>query len=204
MVVVDSLSLQWKLQEIESFLGSMGPPKLFLVLLTLALNVLFPGGLFGSSTFSQPVTSSTSTGFGFGTPGGTTTSLFGSTNTGGGLFSQQSNAFSQSKPTGFGSECLFLFRRSSVTGQHCTTVNTVWIFFYTFIFCFLCFTAFGTSTSSGGLFGTTSTNSNPFGGTSTSLFGATGFGATQTTGTTLKFNVGSLIFPLLYRDSPVF
>ncbi|XP_041088599.1 nuclear pore complex protein Nup98-Nup96 isoform X1 [Polyodon spathula] len=111
------------------------------------------GGLFGSGTFSQPVTSSTSTGFGFGTPGGTTTSLFGSTNTGGGLFSQQSNAFSQSKPTGFGT--------------------------------------FGTSTSSGGLFGTTSTNSNPFGGTSTSLFGATGFGATQTTGTTLKFNAPS-------------
>ncbi|XP_066555772.1 nuclear pore complex protein Nup98-Nup96 isoform X3 [Amia ocellicauda] len=108
------------------------------------------GGLFGSSTFSQPVTSSTSTGFGFGAASGTTNSLFGTTNTGGGgLFSQQSNAFGPNKPAAFGT--------------------------------------FGTSTSSGGLFGTTSTNSNPFGGTSGSLFGSSGFGATQT-GTTLKFN----------------
>uniref|UniRef100_A0A4W5NGM8 Nuclear pore complex protein Nup98-Nup96 n=1 Tax=Hucho hucho TaxID=62062 RepID=A0A4W5NGM8_9TELE len=63
-----------------------------------------PGGLFGSSTFSQPVTSSTSSGFGFGTPSGTSTSLFGSTNTGGGggLFSQQSNAFGAAKPASFG------------------------------------------------------------------------------------------------------
>uniref|UniRef100_A0A8C8M4U7 Nuclear pore complex protein Nup98-Nup96 n=1 Tax=Oncorhynchus tshawytscha TaxID=74940 RepID=A0A8C8M4U7_ONCTS len=62
------------------------------------------GGLFGSSTFSQPVTSSTSSGFGFGTASGTSTSLFGSTNTGGGggLFSQQSNAFGAAKPASFG------------------------------------------------------------------------------------------------------
>lgn len=64
------------------------------------------GGLFGSSTFSQPATSSTSTGFGFGAASGTSTSLFGNSATGttGGLFSQQSNAFSANKPTSFGSE----------------------------------------------------------------------------------------------------
>ncbi|XP_069565687.1 nuclear pore complex protein Nup98-Nup96 isoform X1 [Brachyistius frenatus] len=63
-----------------------------------------PGGLFGSSTFSQPATSSTSTGFGFGAASGTTTSLFGSTGTGttGGLFSQPNNAFGATKPTSFG------------------------------------------------------------------------------------------------------
>uniref|UniRef100_A0A3P8XIQ2 Nuclear pore complex protein Nup98-Nup96 n=1 Tax=Esox lucius TaxID=8010 RepID=A0A3P8XIQ2_ESOLU len=61
------------------------------------------GGLFGSSTFSQPVTSSTSSSFGFGAASGTSTSLFGSTNTGGGgLFSQQSNAFGAAKPASFG------------------------------------------------------------------------------------------------------
>ncbi|KAL7844543.1 hypothetical protein SRHO_G00230820 [Serrasalmus rhombeus] len=109
-----------------------------------------PGGLFGSSTFSQPVTSSTSSGFGFGAASGTSNSLFGSTNTGGGgLFSQQGNAFGANKPASFGT--------------------------------------FGTSTSSGGLFGTTSTTSNPFGGTSGSLFGSSGFTATQP-GTTIKFN----------------
>uniref|UniRef100_A0A667ZD82 Nuclear pore complex protein Nup98-Nup96 n=1 Tax=Myripristis murdjan TaxID=586833 RepID=A0A667ZD82_9TELE len=111
-----------------------------------------PGGLFGSSTFTQPVTSSTSTGFGFGAASGTSTSLFGSTNTGtgGGLFSQQNSAFGANKPASFGS--------------------------------------FGTSTSSGGLFGSTNTTSNPFGGTSGSLFGGSGFSATQQPGTTLKFN----------------
>ncbi|XP_037543684.1 nuclear pore complex protein Nup98-Nup96 [Nematolebias whitei] len=63
-----------------------------------------PGGLFGSSTFSQPATSSTSTGFGFGAATGTSTGLFGSTGTGtsSGLFTQQSNAFG-AKPTSFGS-----------------------------------------------------------------------------------------------------
>ncbi|XP_060792390.1 nuclear pore complex protein Nup98-Nup96 isoform X4 [Neoarius graeffei] len=105
-------------------------------------------GLFGSSSFSQPVTSSTSSGFGFGATSGTSNSLFGSTNTGGGgLFSQPGNAFGASKPASFGT--------------------------------------FGTSTSSGGLFGTTNTTSNPFGGAS-SLFGASGFTASQP-GTTIKF-----------------
>uniref|UniRef100_A0A3P9DGP7 Nuclear pore complex protein Nup98-Nup96 n=1 Tax=Maylandia zebra TaxID=106582 RepID=A0A3P9DGP7_9CICH len=47
---------------------------------------------------------------------------------------------------------------------------------------------FGTSTSSsGGLFGSTNTTSNPFGG-ATSLFGGSGFSATQQPGTTVKFN----------------
>ncbi|KAM9846701.1 nuclear pore complex protein Nup98-Nup96 isoform 2-T2 [Aulostomus maculatus] len=110
-----------------------------------------PGSLFGSSTFSQPATSSTSTSFGFGAPSGTSTSLFGNTATGtsGGLFSQPSNAFGANKPTSFGS--------------------------------------FGTSTSSGGLFGSANTTSNPFGGTN-SLFGGSGFSATQQPGTTVKFN----------------
>lgn len=64
------------------------------------------GGLFGSSTFSQPATSSTNTGFGFGAASGTSTSLFGNTGTGttGGLFSQPNNAFGANKPTSFGSE----------------------------------------------------------------------------------------------------
>uniref|UniRef100_A0A3P9IE46 Nuclear pore complex protein Nup98-Nup96 n=1 Tax=Oryzias latipes TaxID=8090 RepID=A0A3P9IE46_ORYLA len=64
-----------------------------------------PGGLFGSSTFSQPPTSSTSTGFGFGANSGTSTNLFGSTPTGtsSGLFSQPNNAFGANKPATFGS-----------------------------------------------------------------------------------------------------
>ncbi|XP_069825440.1 nuclear pore complex protein Nup98-Nup96 isoform X2 [Dendropsophus ebraccatus] len=62
-----------------------------------------PGGLFGTGTFNQTATSSTSTGFGFGTSTGTTNSLFGATNTGGGLFSSQSNAFGQTKPSTFSS-----------------------------------------------------------------------------------------------------
>ncbi|XP_017296751.1 nuclear pore complex protein Nup98-Nup96 isoform X2 [Kryptolebias marmoratus] len=111
-----------------------------------------PGGLFGSSTFSQPATSSTSTGFGFGAASGTSTSLFGNTGAGAtsGLFSQPTNAFGANKPTSFGS--------------------------------------FGTSTSGGaGLFGSTNTTSNPFGGSS-SLFGGSGFSASQQPGTTVKFN----------------
>ncbi|KAM9331933.1 nuclear pore complex protein Nup98-Nup96 isoform 2-T2 [Pholidichthys leucotaenia] len=110
-----------------------------------------PGGLFGSNTFTQPATSSTSTGFGFGASGGTSTSLFGNTGTGtsGGLFSQQNNAFGANKPATFGS--------------------------------------FGTSTSTGGLFGSTNTTPNPFGGTN-SLFGSSGFSASQQPGTTVKFN----------------
>ncbi|XP_023683557.2 nuclear pore complex protein Nup98-Nup96-like isoform X1 [Paramormyrops kingsleyae] len=78
------------------------------------------GGLFGSSTFSQPVTSSTSTGFGFGAASGTSNSLFGSTNTGGGgLFSQQSNAFGTNKPASFGT-----FGTSSSSGGLFGTTNT--------------------------------------------------------------------------------
>uniref|UniRef100_A0A7N8Y0C4 Nuclear pore complex protein Nup98-Nup96 n=1 Tax=Mastacembelus armatus TaxID=205130 RepID=A0A7N8Y0C4_9TELE len=69
------------------------------------LLLLPSGGLFGSSTFSQPATSSTSTGFGFGAASGTSTSLFGNSGTGtsSGLFSQQNNAFGANKPTSFGS-----------------------------------------------------------------------------------------------------
>ncbi|XP_033833851.1 nuclear pore complex protein Nup98-Nup96 isoform X2 [Periophthalmus magnuspinnatus] len=79
-----------------------------------------PGGLFGSTTFSQPATSSTSSGFGFGANTGTSTSLFGSTNTGttGGLFSQNNNAFGANKPTSFGS-----FGTSTSSGGLFTTSN---------------------------------------------------------------------------------
>lgn len=59
------------------------------------------------------------------------------------------------------------------------------------------FAAFGTSTSSGGLFGTTNTTSNPFGGTS-SLFGSSGFTSTQP-GTTIKFNVFLIILFYVYE-----
>ncbi|XP_057677624.1 nuclear pore complex protein Nup98-Nup96 isoform X2 [Corythoichthys intestinalis] len=48
------------------------------------------------------------------------------------------------------------------------------------------FGSFGTSTSTGGLFGSTNTTANPFGG-GTSLFGGSGFSATQQPGTTIKF-----------------
>ncbi|XP_055493395.1 nuclear pore complex protein Nup98-Nup96 isoform X1 [Leucoraja erinacea] len=57
-----------------------------------------PGGLFGSSSFGQPATSSTNAGFGFGTS--TSNSLFGGTSTGGLFSNQQTNAFTQSKPAG--------------------------------------------------------------------------------------------------------
>lgn len=72
-------------------------------------NYSFPaGGLFGSNTFSQPATSSTSTGFGFGPSSGTSTSLFGNTAAGTttSLFSNQNNAFGSTKPTTFGSKRL--------------------------------------------------------------------------------------------------
>ncbi|XP_026577423.1 nuclear pore complex protein Nup98-Nup96 [Pseudonaja textilis] len=78
-----------------------------------------PGGLFGASTFSQPATSSTSTGFGFGTSTGTSSSLFGTASTGGGLFSNQSNAFAQNKPVGFGN-----FGTSTSSGGLFGTTNT--------------------------------------------------------------------------------
>ncbi|XP_069496441.1 nuclear pore complex protein Nup98-Nup96 isoform X2 [Ambystoma mexicanum] len=78
-----------------------------------------PGGLFGTTTFNQPATS-TSTGFGFGaSAGGTTNSLFGTANTGGGLFSSQSNAFGQTKPGGFGN-----FGTSTSTGGLFGTTST--------------------------------------------------------------------------------
>ncbi|XP_042543523.1 nuclear pore complex protein Nup98-Nup96 isoform X1 [Dipodomys spectabilis] len=77
-----------------------------------------PGGLFGTSSFSQPATS-TSTGFGFGTSTGTSNSLFGSSSTGTSLFSSQNNAFAQNKPTGFGN-----FGTSTSSGGLFGTTNT--------------------------------------------------------------------------------
>ncbi|XP_036283833.1 nuclear pore complex protein Nup98-Nup96 isoform X5 [Pipistrellus kuhlii] len=77
-----------------------------------------PGGLFGSSSFSQPATS-TSTGFGFGTSTGTSNSLFGAASTGTSLFSSQNNAFAQNKPTGFGN-----FGTSTSSGGLFGTTNT--------------------------------------------------------------------------------
>ncbi|ELK32340.1 Nuclear pore complex protein Nup98-Nup96 [Myotis davidii] len=76
-----------------------------------------PGGLFGSSSFSQPAT--TSTGFGFGTSTGTSNSLFGAASTGTSLFSSQNNAFAQNKPTGFGN-----FGTSTSSGGLFGTTNT--------------------------------------------------------------------------------
>ncbi|KAF4805133.1 hypothetical protein TURU_002071 [Turdus rufiventris] len=85
------------------------------------MNSLFlsAGGLFGSTTFNQPATSSTSTGFGFGTSTGTSNSLFGTTSTGGSLFSSQNNAFGQNKPAGFGN-----FGTSTSSGGLFGTTNT--------------------------------------------------------------------------------
>ncbi|XP_021098891.1 nuclear pore complex protein Nup98-Nup96 isoform X5 [Heterocephalus glaber] len=77
-----------------------------------------PGGLFGTNSFSQPATS-TSTGFGFGTSTGTSNSLFGTASTGTSLFSSQSNAFPQNKPSGFGN-----FGTSTSSGGLFGTTNT--------------------------------------------------------------------------------
>ncbi|XP_061106548.1 nuclear pore complex protein Nup98-Nup96 isoform X2 [Conger conger] len=77
------------------------------------------GGLFGSNTFNQPVTSSTSAGFGFGAAGGASNSLFGSAATGGGLFSQPNNAFAANKPATFGT-----FGTSTSAGGLFGTTNT--------------------------------------------------------------------------------
>uniref|UniRef100_G1S672 Nuclear pore complex protein Nup98-Nup96 n=1 Tax=Nomascus leucogenys TaxID=61853 RepID=G1S672_NOMLE len=77
-----------------------------------------PGGLFGTSSFSQPATS-TSTGFGFGTSTGTANTLFGTASTGTSLFSSQNNAFAQNKPTGFGN-----FGTSTSSGGLFGTTNT--------------------------------------------------------------------------------
>ncbi|XP_066475536.1 nuclear pore complex protein Nup98-Nup96 [Tiliqua scincoides] len=104
-----------------------------------------PGGLFGSSTFSQPATSSTSTGFGFGTSTGTSSGLFGTASTGGGLFSSQNNAFAQNKPVGFGN-----FGTSTSSGGLFGTTNT---------------TSNPFGGTSGSLFGTTSFTTVPTGTT---------------------------------------
>ncbi|XP_050188725.1 nuclear pore complex protein Nup98-Nup96 [Myiozetetes cayanensis] len=104
-----------------------------------------PGGLFGSTTFSQPATSSTSTGFGFGTSTGTSNSLFGTTSTGGGLFSSQNNAFAQNKPAGFGN-----FGTSTSSGGLFGTTNT---------------TSNPFGSTSGSLFGPTSFTAAPTGTT---------------------------------------
>ncbi|NWX20069.1 NUP98 protein, partial [Aegotheles bennettii] len=103
-----------------------------------------PGGLFGSTTFNQPATSSTSTGFGFGTSTGTSNSLFGTTSTGGGLFSQN-NAFAQNKPAGFGN-----FGTSTSSGGLFGTTNT---------------TSNPFGSTSGSLFGPTSFTAAPTGTT---------------------------------------
>ncbi|XP_030328960.1 nuclear pore complex protein Nup98-Nup96 [Strigops habroptila] len=104
-----------------------------------------PGGLFGSTTFNQPATSSTSTAFGFGTSTGTSNSLFGTTSTGGGLFSSQSNAFAQNKPAGFGN-----FGTSTSSGGLFGTTNT---------------TSNPFGSTSGSLFGPTSFTAAPTGTT---------------------------------------
>uniref|UniRef100_A0A3B4AT94 Nuclear pore complex protein Nup98-Nup96 n=1 Tax=Periophthalmus magnuspinnatus TaxID=409849 RepID=A0A3B4AT94_9GOBI len=100
---------------------TLGLQRLWLFSSVLMINLwTVAGGLFGSTTFSQPATSSTSSGFGFGANTGTSTSLFGSTNTGttGGLFSQNNNAFGANKPTSFGS-----FGTSTSSGGLFTTSN---------------------------------------------------------------------------------
>ncbi|XP_066033346.1 nuclear pore complex protein Nup98-Nup96 isoform X2 [Chamaea fasciata] len=104
-----------------------------------------PGGLFGSTTFNQPATSSTSTGFGFGTSTGTSNSLFGTTSTGGSLFSSQNNAFAQNKPAGFGN-----FGTSTSSGGLFGTTNT---------------TSNPFGSTSGSLFGPTSFTAAPTGTT---------------------------------------
>ncbi|NXX51457.1 NUP98 protein, partial [Tricholaema leucomelas] len=104
-----------------------------------------PGGLFGSTTFNQPATSSTSAGFGFGTSTGTSNSLFGTTSTGGGLFSSQNNAFTQNKPAGFGN-----FGTSTSSGGLFGTTNT---------------TSNPFGSTSGSLFGPTSFTAAPTGTT---------------------------------------
>lgn len=95
--------------------GGKGEPPKQGILSRINSLFLSAGGLFGSTTFNQPATSSTSTGFGFGTSTGTSNSLFGTTSTGGSLFSSQNNAFAQNKPAGFGSECSW--HPSALVGQ---------------------------------------------------------------------------------------
>ncbi|XP_061558364.1 nuclear pore complex protein Nup98-Nup96 isoform X1 [Phycodurus eques] len=155
------------------------------------------GGFGTSSTFGQQNA-------GFGTTGGFGTSAFGATTNTGGLFGTTQNkpgglfgtsTFSQpatsstSTSFGFGAPSatssslfgntaagnpaaggLFSQQNNAFSANKPTT-----------------FGSFGTSTTSGGLFGSANTTSNPFGG-ATSLFGGSGFSATQQPGTTVKFN----------------
>uniref|UniRef100_A0A1A7XNB2 Nuclear pore complex protein Nup98-Nup96 n=1 Tax=Iconisemion striatum TaxID=60296 RepID=A0A1A7XNB2_9TELE len=153
------------------------------------------GGFGSSSTFGQQNAS-------FGTTGGFGTSAFGTTTNTGGLFGS-----TQNKPGGlFGSSTFSQPATSSTStgfGFGATSGNATGLFGNTGtgtssgLFSQqnnafgankpASFGSFGTSTSTGGLFGSTNTTSNPFGGSS-SLFGASGFSATQQPGTTVKFN----------------
>ncbi|XP_060792388.1 nuclear pore complex protein Nup98-Nup96 isoform X2 [Neoarius graeffei] len=150
------------------------------------------GGFGTSSTFGQQNT-------GFGATGGFGASAFGTTNNTGGLFGATQNkpgglfgssSFSQpvtsSTSSGFGfgatsgtSNSLFGSTNTGGGGLFSQPGNAFGASKPA------SFGTFGTSTSSGGLFGTTNTTSNPFGGAS-SLFGASGFTASQP-GTTIKF-----------------
>ncbi|XP_041657844.1 nuclear pore complex protein Nup98-Nup96 isoform X2 [Cheilinus undulatus] len=153
------------------------------------------GGFGTSSTFGQQNT-------GFGATGGFGASAFGTTSNAGGLFSATQNkpgglfgssTFNQpatsSTSTGFG------FGAASGTSTNLfgsTATGTTSGLFSQQNNAFgankpTTFGNFGTSTSTGGLFGSTNTTANPFGGT-TSLFGGSGFSATQQPGTTVKFN----------------
>ncbi|XP_072230778.1 nuclear pore complex protein Nup98-Nup96 isoform X2 [Leuresthes tenuis] len=153
------------------------------------------GGFGTSSTFGQQNA-------GFGTAGGFGTTAFGTAANTGGLFGTTQNkpgglfgssTFSQpatsSTNTGFG------FGAPSATSTSLfgnTSTGTSSGLFSQQNNAFgankpTSFGSFGTSTSSGGLFGATNTTSNPFGGSS-SLFGGSGFSATQQPGTTVKFN----------------
>ncbi|XP_022600404.1 nuclear pore complex protein Nup98-Nup96 isoform X2 [Seriola dumerili] len=154
------------------------------------------GGFGNASTFGQQNT-------GFGTTGGFGTSAFGTTSNTGGLFGSTQNkpgglfgssTFSQpptsSTSTGFGfgaasgtSTSLFGNTGTGTSGGLFSQQNNAFGANKP-----TSFGSFGTSTSSGGgLFGSTNTASNPFGGTN-SLFGGSGFSATQQPGTTVKFN----------------
>ncbi|KAM4620966.1 nuclear pore complex protein Nup98-Nup96 isoform 2-T3 [Polymixia lowei] len=154
------------------------------------------GGFGTSSTFGQQNT-------GFGAAGGFGTSAFGAAGNTGGLFGATQNkpgglfgssTFSQpvtsSTSSGFGfgaasGTSTSLFGSANTGGgsglfsqpSNAFGANKP-----------ASFGTFGTSTSSGGLFGSTNTTSNPFGGASGTLFGGSGFSATQQPGTTLKFN----------------
>ncbi|XP_067347794.1 nuclear pore complex protein Nup98-Nup96 isoform X3 [Channa argus] len=153
------------------------------------------GGFGTASNFGQQNT-------GFGATGGFGTSAFGTTTNTGGLFGSTQNkpgglfgssTFSQpatsSTNTGFGfgtasgtSTSLFGNTGTGTSGGLFSQQNNAFGANKP-----TSFGTFGTSTSSGGLFGSTNTTSNPFGGAN-SLFGGSGFSATQQPGTTVKFN----------------